>query len=141
MALGTMIRRRLSASRHDGFTLIELMTVMVLIVLLASIVLAVYGNSVTRAKESVLREDLFQMRKAINEYYADKNKYPSSLEALVTDKYLRSIPVDPFTNSAETWQTTQADPEPGKATVEGGISDVKSGAEQTGLDGTPVSEW
>ena len=75
---------------------------MVLLILLAGVSLAVYGNSVTRGKEAALDEDLFQMRKSIDEYYADKGKYPTDLQSLVTEKYLRSIAPDPFTNSAET---------------------------------------
>ena len=124
-----------------GFTLIELMIVMVIMVLLAGIVLAVYGNNVTRAKEAALKEDLFQMRKAIDEYYADKGKYPATLETLVSEKYLRKIAPDPFTGSAETWQTIQSDLDPGNPSAEAGISDVKSGSDQTGLDGTPYAEW
>lgn len=124
-----------------GFTLIELMIVMVLMVLLASIVLAVYGNSVTRAREAVLKDDLFQMRKAIDEYYADRSTYPPSLDALVTGGYLRSIPVDPVTGSSDTWQTTPADLEPGNPSAEAGISDVHSGSMDTGLDGTAYAEW
>lgn len=124
-----------------GFTLIELLIVMSLIVLLASIVLALYGNSVTRAREAALSEDLFQMRKAIDEYYADKGKYPADLGALVSDKYLRSIPTDPFTGTADTWQPVQSDIDPGNPAAEAGISDVKSGSEQTGLDGKPYAEW
>jgi general secretion pathway protein G len=124
-----------------GFTLIELMVVMSLIVVLASVGLTLYGNSVTRAKEAVLREDLYRMRDAIDQYYADKNRYPDSLEVLVTEKYLRAIPVDPFTNSADTWQTELAEPEPGNAAASPGIYNVKSGSDQTGLDGTNVSEW
>src|SRR3954462_12251348 len=104
--------------RSSGFTLIELMIVMVLIVVLASIGLAVYGNSVTRAKEATLKEDLFRMRDAIDQFHADKNKYPSSLDELVEDKYLRAIPVDPITNSASSWQTTPAEPEPGNPASE-----------------------
>src|ERR1051325_6778566 len=78
------------ASRASGFTLMEMMIVMALIVILAGIGLSVYGNSVTRAKEATLKEDLFRMRDAIDQYYADKNKYPPSLDALVEEKYLRS---------------------------------------------------
>src|ERR1044072_7694093 len=118
-------------SRASGFTLMEMMIVMVLIVILAGIGLSVYGNSVQRAKEATLKEDLFRMRDAIDQYYADKNKYPPSLEALVDDKYIRQVPVDPFTNSADTWQTTMADPEPGNLSAEAGIFNVKSGAEGT----------
>ncbi len=127
--------------RSAGFTLIELMIVMVIIVILAGVGLAIYGNSVTRAKEATLKENLFRMRDAIDQFYADKNKYPASLPALVEEKYLRAVPVDPFTNSADTWQTTMSDADPSNPSAEPGIYDVKSGAEQSSLDGTPYSEW
>ena len=93
------------------------------------------------AKEAVLKEDLFRMRDAIDQYYADKNRYPSSLDELVSDRYLRGIPVDPFTNSADTWQTELSEPEPGNAAATPGIFNVKSGAEQASLDGTNYAEW
>ena len=109
--------------RLDGFTLIELLIVMVLLVLLAGVSLTVYGTSVQRGKEAALKEDLFQMRKAIDEYYADKGKYPSDLQALVTEKYLRSIAPDPFTGSAETWQTVPSEADPTNPSAEPGISD------------------
>ena len=86
------------SDRQSGFTLMEIMIVMALIATLAGVGLSMYGNSVTRAKEATLKEDLFRMRDAIDQYYADKNKYPPTLEALVADKYLRAIPVDPFTS-------------------------------------------
>ena len=127
--------------RLRGFTLIELMVVMSLIVILASISLALYSNSVTRAKESVLREDLFRMRDAIDQYYADKGEYPATLDALVSEKYLRSIPVDPFTNSADTWRTIQSDPDPTNATAAPGVFDVRSGSELQALDGTNYADW
>jgi len=127
--------------RDEGFTLIELMIVMVLMVTLASIGLTVYGNSVTRAKEATLKEDLFRMRDAIDQYYADRNKYPASLDSLVEEKYMRAVPVDPFTNSAETWQTTMSEPEPGNPTAEPGVYDVKSGSDAVALDGTRYAEW
>lgn len=82
------MRRRFTRN-ESGFTLIELMIVMVIITILAGIGLAVYGNSLRSAKEATLKEDLFRMRDAINQYYADKNRYPATLEALVEDKYLR----------------------------------------------------
>jgi general secretion pathway protein G len=129
------------ARASAGFTLIEILIVMVLIVLLASVVLALYGNSVTRAKEAALKEDLFQMRKAIDEYYADKGKYPADLGTLVSEKYLRRIEADPFTGSADSWQTVPSEPDPVNPSAEPGISDVKSGSEQMGLDGRPYSEW
>ena len=91
------------SSQTSGFTLMEMMIVMVLIVILAGIGLSVYGSSVQRAKEATLKEDLFRMRDAIDQYYADKNKYPNSLEDLVSEKYLRAVPVDPFTTTADSW--------------------------------------
>jgi general secretion pathway protein G len=136
-------RRRIPnrESRIPGFTLIELMIVMSLIVILASIGLAVYTNSVTKAKESVLKEDLFRMRDAIDQYYSDKAKYPSSLQDLVSEKYLRSIPVDPFTNSADTWREVPAEPDPTNPTVQPGVYDVRSGSELKAIDGTNYSDW
>ena len=126
---------------RSGFTLIELMVVMSLIVILASIGLAVYTNSVIRAKESVLKEDLFRMRDAIDQYYADKGKYPATLDALVSEKYLRSIPVDPFTNSADTWRAVPSEPDPTNPTAEPGVYDVRSGSDQQALDGTHYADW
>jgi general secretion pathway protein G len=124
-----------------GFTLIELMIVMALIVILASIGLAVHTNSQTRAREAVLKEDLFRLRDAIDQYYADKNMYPASLDALVSEKYLRAIPVDPFTNSADSWQTTMSEIDPGNPSAQPGVYDVKSGSDRTSLDGSQYSSW
>ncbi len=124
-----------------GFTLIELMIVMALIVVLASIGLAMHANSQTRAREAVLKEDLFRLRDAIDQYYADKNMYPASLDALVSDKYLRALPVDPFTQSADTWQTTMSESDPANPSAQPGIYDVKSGSDRTALDGTEYSSW
>jgi general secretion pathway protein G len=132
------------SSRHRsgaGFTLIELMIVMSLIVILASIGLTLYTNSVIRAKESVLKEDLFRMRDAIDQYYADKGKYPVTLDSLVSEKYLRSIPVDPFTNSADTWRSIQSEPDPTNPTAEPGVFDVRSGSDQKAIDGTNYADW
>jgi general secretion pathway protein G len=100
-------RRPAPGTRHPcgGWTLIELMVVMALIMVLAAIGLVQYRNSVTSAKESVLKEDLFRMRDAIDQYYADKGEYPASLDELVSATYLREIPIDPFTRSRDTWQT------------------------------------
>jgi general secretion pathway protein G len=124
-----------------GFTLIELMIVMALIVVLASIGLAMHANSQTRAREAVLKEDLFRLRDAIDQYYADKNMYPQSLEALVSDKYLRAVPVDPFTQSADTWQTTMSESDPANPSAQPGIYDVKSGSDRTAMDGSQYSSW
>ena len=128
-------------SRSKGFTLIELLVVMTIAVILAAVGMTLYGTSVTRAREAALTEDLFQMRKAIDEYYADKQKYPSSLDTLVSEKYLREIKPDPFTNSVESWQTTMSEPDAANPSAETGIWNVKSGAPGTGSDGRPYSEW
>jgi general secretion pathway protein G len=117
------------------------MIVMTLIVILATVGLTLYGNSVTRAKEAVLKEDLFRMRDAIDQYYADKGKYPSTLDDLVSEKYLRSVPVDPFTNSSDTWRTVMSEPDPTNASASPGVYDVRSGSDQKALDGTSYSEW
>ena len=132
---------RRTSQFSSGFTLVELMIVMSLIVVLAGIGLAVHANSQTRAREAVLKEDLFRMRDAIDQHYADKNAYPPSLDALVTDKYLRAIPIDPFTNSAETWQTTMSEADPANPSAQPGIFDVKSGSERTAIDGTQYANW
>ena len=87
-----------------------------------------YRNSIQKTQEATLKTNLFRMRDAIDQYYADKGKYPSSLDALVSDQYLRKIPDDPFTKSADTWQTVPAEPDPGNPSAEPGIYDVKSGA-------------
>jgi general secretion pathway protein G len=117
------------------------MVVMAIIVILAGIGTALYSNSITRSKEAVLKEDLFRMRDAIDQYYADKNKYPPSLDALVSEKYIRALPVDPFTNASDTWQTTMAEPDPANPSAESGVFDVKSGSERTAIDGTRYADW
>ena len=125
----------------DGFTMIELLVVVSLVIILASVGMAQYRNGVIRAQEAVLREDLFRLRDLIDQFYADKQKYPQTLEELVEGQYLRAIPKDPFTNSADTWQLIQAEPDPADPTAELGIIDVKSGSDKTALDGTKYSEW
>jgi general secretion pathway protein G len=127
--------------RAGGFTLIELLIVIALISILATMGVVQYRNSVQSAKEATLRTDLFRMRDAIDQYYADKAKYPASLDALVSDGYMRQIPRDPITQSSDTWQTVPAEPEPGNTSTDPGIYNVKSGAPGTGLDGTSFSEW
>ena len=131
-----------STRRNErGFTLIELLVVITLIMILASIALGQYRNSVLLAKEAALRSNLFHMREAIDQYYADKARYPESLEALVSEGYLRAIPNDPFTNSNTTWQTTPAEQQPGVLSTSPGIYDVKSGAEGIAVDGSRFSDW
>jgi general secretion pathway protein G len=137
--INRLLRRYRNGER--GFTLIELLVVISLIVLLASIGLVMYQNSVQRGREAVLKEDLFRMRDAIDQHYADKGKYPGSLEDLVSAGYLRKVPVDPMTQSTETWQTVPAEPDPANLTVEPGIYNVRSGAEGQALDGSKFNEW
>jgi len=136
---GRLLRRYREVER--GFTLIELLIVVSLIVVLATISLATYRNSVQRGREAVLREDLYRMRDAIDQHFADKGKYPASLDDLVSAGYLRTIPVDPMTQSATTWQTIQAEPDPANQTAEPGVYNVKSGAEGQALDGSNFSDW
>jgi general secretion pathway protein G len=125
----------------SGFTMVELLVVLSLIVILATIGMSQYKNSRIYASESVLKTDLFRMRDAIDQYYADKGQYPATLDALVSEGYLRKLPDDPFTKSSTTWQTVPAEPDPNNPTAELGIYDVKSGSEATALDGTKYAEW
>ena len=131
----------LAFRRAGGFTLIELMIVMTLIVILASIGLTTYTNGVTRSKEAVLKENLFRLRDSIDQYYADKNSYPETLSSLVLEKYIRTVPVDPFTQSTDTWQLVMADVNPEDLSKAPGIFDIKSGSQQTALDGSQYSDW
>ena len=121
--------------------MLELMVVMTLIVVLATMGMTQYKSSQIYAKEAVLKEDLFRLRDAIDQFYADKGTYPSTLDTLVSDGYLRKVPDDPFTKSNSSWQTVPAEPDPNNPTVEPGVYDVKSGADATALDGTKYSEW
>jgi general secretion pathway protein G len=127
--------------RSCGFTLIEMLIVMSIIVVLASVGMMAYQTSVQRSREAVLKEDLFRMRDAIDQYHADKGKYPMDLNELVSSSYLRRIPADPITQSTETWQAVPAEPDPNNPTAEPGVYDVKSGAETTAIDGTKYSDW
>ena len=127
--------------RNQGFTLIELLVVMMIIVILAGTGTMLYTNSITKANEAALLQDLTVMRRAIDDYYADKNKYPASIETLVEEKYLRAVPRDPFTQSSDTWQIELSDPEPGNPSAEPGVFDVKSGSDRVGINGTPYAEW
>jgi general secretion pathway protein G len=124
-----------------GFTLIELLVVMTIIVTLATIGMVQYRQSVQFARESVLKDDLSKLRDAIDQYYADKNQYPPTLDDLVTSGYLRAIPKDPITNSTTTWQAVPAEPDPNNPSVAPGIYDVKSGSELSAMDGSRYAEW
>ncbi|NUR56846.1 MAG: type II secretion system protein [Acidobacteria bacterium] len=127
--------------RERGFTLVELLVVISLISILAAMGLVQYKNSIVRTQEATLKTDLFRMRDAIDQYYADKGKYPASLDALVSDGYMRKLPEDPVTKSADSWQTVPAEPDPNNPSAEPGVYDVKSGAPGTALDGSNYSDW
>jgi general secretion pathway protein G len=137
MPTGNRVTRRAQA----GWTLIELVIVMAIITVLASLAVVGAGNAVRLSREATLKEDLFRMRDAIDQYYADKGKYPSALDSLVSDGYLRRVPEDPFTKSADSWTTVPAEPDPNNPSAEPGVYDVKSGAPGTALDGSSYSDW
>ncbi|MGQ9800947.1 MAG: type II secretion system protein [Candidatus Saccharicenans sp.] len=133
---------RLTASRR-GFTLIEILIVLSIIGILLGLAVPQYQMSVKRAKEAVLKENLFIMRKMIDQYYQDKHKYPPSLQSLVEENYLKTIPIDPITGSSETWVEVRQMP-PVDEYIPGenlGIVDVKSGSEAKALDGTFYNTW
>jgi general secretion pathway protein G len=135
------IGRKRIGRRQRGFTLIELLVVCAIIGLLSAVAVANYRRSIVKAKEAVLQQDLYTMRTLINQYFADKGKYPTDLQALVSDHYLAAIPKDPFTQSADTWATEQAEMDESDITTEPGIANVKSGAEGASLDGRNYSEF
>jgi general secretion pathway protein G len=136
MSTGSPTRRG-----QRGWTLIELVIVMAIIAVLASLATVGARNAVYLSKEATLREDLFRMRDAIDQYYADKGKYPADLQALVTDQYMREVPIDPISRSRDTWQTIPAEPDPSNPSAEPGIFNVKSGAEGNSLQGQAYSEF
>jgi general secretion pathway protein G len=128
-----------SRAMHDrrGFTLIEIMVVVAIIVTILSIAVPFYTTAMVRARESVLQSNLFTMRSVIDQYTYDKEEPPQSLDELVSEGYLREVPMDPFTESRETWQLiNDAGP-----TGESGLYDVRSGSDRTALNGTSYSEW
>ena len=122
--------------RRAGFTLIELLVVMSVVALLLTLAVPRYFSSVDRSKEAVLKENLNQMRDAISRHYADKGKYPDSLDALAADRYLRKVPLDPITESSATWLIVHPE-DPQK----GGVYDVRSGAAGKSRDGVEFSQW
>lgn len=143
------MRRNRPPSRGSGFTLLELIIVVSIVGILAAMAMPALKDVPRRASEAVLRTDLHTFRDVIDQYYADKGNYPPSLDALVGDGYLRAIPVDPMTKSADTWtvvlEEIDPDAEPAETDLpedgQPGIVDVHSGSERLSLDGTAYSEW
>jgi len=139
------IRQRASrlrvGQREGGFTLVELMIVMLIIGVLAAIAIPSYISSLKNAKEAVLKEDLHVLRQAIDAYTNDKEKAPQSLDDLVSAGYLKTIPMDPMTHSNTTWVTSTDDSVQSLDQTDGGVNDVHSGSSETGNDGQPYSTW
>ena len=128
-------------NRNRGFTLIEMLIVISLVMILVAIAVPNYQRTIMRAKESVLKQDLFQLRSLISQYTLDKQKAPQALDDLITAGYLKQIPIDPMTNARDTWTVDQEDTLLSVDQQEPGISDVHSGSNAISSDGTAYSTW
>jgi general secretion pathway protein G len=124
-----------------GFTFVEMMVVISIIVILVSMAIPVYQKSILRAKESVLKNNLFTLRTVIDNYTYDKEKAPQTLQDLVSEGYLREVPIDPITGSNQDWRLVMEDASQSVDQSEPGIFDVRSSSSKVGLDGRPYSEW
>ncbi len=133
--------QRCGLGLQSGWTLVEMLVVISLVVILAAIAMASYGTGVARSKEAVLKEDLFRMRDAIDQFYADRGEYPPGLQDLVAGGYLRTVPADPFTQSDTTWETVASEFDPTDPTALSGVFDVRSGAAGQAIDGTVYADW
>ena len=131
---------RARARNQNGWTLIELTVVIALMTVLASIALSGYRTAITRSREAVLKEDLFRIRQAIDQYYADRNEYPQQFYDLVTYGYLRAIPRDPFTESADSWSPILSEINAADS-LSAGIYDIRSGYTGTAIDGSAYADW
>ena len=138
VGIGTIRVKKLG---EGGFTLVELMIVMAIIMILATIAIPIYVRTLQRAKEATLREDLHTMRTAIDSYTIDKEKAPDSLDDLVQAGYLKSIPIDPMTSSNQTWITGMSDTMTDINETQGGMDDVHSGSQALASDGTTYNTW
>ncbi|SPE27431.1 General secretion pathway protein G [Acidobacteriia bacterium SbA2] len=137
------MRMQISDRRHGvGFTLLELMVVLTILLILATMSMPIFSLAIIHAREAVLKDDLYTLRKLIDEYTLDKQKPPSALSDLVDAGYLRGgLPVDPFTGSSETWQTDSEEVPTSPSQTSTGIVNVHSGSDGTSLDGAAYSSW
>jgi len=131
----------MSRNNSKGFTLIELLVVVAIIGILAAVAVGNYRQSIIRAKEAVLKANLFEMRSQINIYFADKGRYPADLQALVDDSYLSKMPIDPITEADDTWIEEYAIISDADISTEPGIANVISGAGGVSQDGTNYADW
>ena len=127
--------------RLRGFTFVELMVVVTIMVILISMAIPIYNRSIIRAKESVLKNNLFTLRTVIDNYTYDKQKAPPQLQDLVSEGYLQKIPIDPMTGSNQSWRTVMEDASQSVSQTEPGIFDVNSGSDKMALDGTAYRDW
>jgi len=134
------VRRSTPCLTEAGFTLLELITVIMIVGILAAVALPNYKAAILAAREATLTQDLFQFRDVIDQFYADKGRYPASLEEVKEQGYLRKIPADPMTGQAD-WEVVYAEPDPDDPTAQPGIYDVKSASTATSQRGTPYNEW
>ncbi len=130
-----------NSTHSKGFTIVEMIIVMTIISILATLAVPMYQKSIQRSKESVLKNNLFTIRNVIDEYTYDKQKAPQSLQDLVTEGYLRQVPEDPITGSNQSWKVIMEDSLTMVNQTEPGIFDVRSGADKRSLEGSPYSEW
>jgi general secretion pathway protein G len=135
------MERRIQSGKRAGFTIMELMVSMAIVLVVISVAVPLYQKSLIRARESVLRQNLFSMRTVIDEYTYDKQKAPQQLEDLVREGYLRQMPLDPIVGNSTSWKIIMEDASASASQSEPGIFDVRSSSEKTSLEGTPYSEW
>ena len=135
------MERRIQSGKRAGFTIMELMVSMAIVLVIISVAVPLYQKAVIRARESVLRQNLFSLRTVIDEFTYDKQKAPQQLEDLVREGYLRQMPLDPIAGNSTSWKIIMEDASSSASQSEPGIFDVRSSSEKTSLEGTPYSEW